>query len=1034
MLQSIFLLFLTIFMMVGCDSSESEPLQIDVAKPFSVYKGPLNDAPVPINQKVYLEFSASLDTNTVNETTAYMVDENNNSVGLYIGIGNPDTKIILTPYAFLEPSKSYTIVVTTALQDVNGRSLSEEYRYEFTTQPDSVDATPLVIKSLKPENGVLNTLIQSEIAIDFSKNLSLEPGYSAFEYIRVTNTDTNNIIVGKTEIFNSTLKFIPDNDLPYATPMSIELFGPILDLYANEYNLSAGNNWSFTTASEPSSPKLNEGFSSLSNTTATLNSYIINVMESNASVSKIAVARQGGIDIYSLSYVNNTGKRVNPFFTLLHSYSVTSQIKSMISMDNKYLVIGTQNGGIFSLKVAPTGVTQVSNIPAMIPIYGLYGDSSGKVYAVGPEYGLHIHTMNPATGYLTDNGFTSSNGAVYLDVIAATDTNSVKRIYVADYNGSVVTFDANGTKLSSTDMGGSVKKLGLRRDTYGTATGLLAITSLGKIHGIGFDGSINPNVKMNLVGGINFLTYYTDDINYINKVYYSDLQKGVVVTNNGTHANGIINTNGSVVSLGIAEGYSNKTPFLITLNQNGKLQVYNALADTASPTLFTTPNGGATISTNNPAFRVNFYDKYLDYSSITKNSFIYTDINNSTIIDFVLDISGVEHKLTPTSALSPNTNYSVTISGNVADLLGNKLNGGVDTVVNFQTNSDVPLVSISINDIALTEDSNGSFVVSLNEISTTDVSFDYETVGGTAIDGIDYIAVQGNATILAGALNTTILIVTKDDYKAEGSENFTLVLSSPTLNAILGDAQGLGTITDEVAGSEDTASISVFAPVSIHEGNTVTFTVATDKTALSDLKVNLEIQHIDTDSGDFNATSMSVIIGATNVNSSVSVATIDDSLNEGNESYKIVIVGIDSTLNGGYEKSVVGTSEVTTSIIDNDGGSGGSVNLYLSSAYADENASVMEFSFNMEMPMTSDITFDYATSDDTATAGSDYTATSGSALISAGVTHLVIDVPILQDTDIEDTEEFQFKITNVVNAVLNQLQVTGTITDDEAPL
>lgn len=96
-----------------------------------------------INQKISLEFSADLDISSVDDSSVYILDKNNDLVGLYIGVGNPDNKIILTPYEFLKPSSIYSIVVTTRVKDIQNRSLSQNYVYQFTTLSDTLDTTPL---------------------------------------------------------------------------------------------------------------------------------------------------------------------------------------------------------------------------------------------------------------------------------------------------------------------------------------------------------------------------------------------------------------------------------------------------------------------------------------------------------------------------------------------------------------------------------------------------------------------------------------------------------------------------------------------------------------------------------------------------------------------------------------------------------------------------------------------------------------------------------------------------------------------------
>jgi Calx-beta domain/RTX calcium-binding nonapeptide repeat (4 copies) len=75
----------------------------------------------------------------------------------------------------------------------------------------------------------------------------------------------------------------------------------------------------------------------------------------------------------------------------------------------------------------------------------------------------------------------------------------------------------------------------------------------------------------------------------------------------------------------------------------------------------------------------------------------------------------------------------------------------------------------------------------------------------------------------------------------------------------------------------------------------------------------------------------------------------------------------------------------------------------------------------------------YATANGTATAGSDYTATSGTLVFAPGQTSKTVAVPIVGDTAFESDETFTLTLSNPVNATLGAATATGTITNDDAP-
>ncbi len=92
-----------------------------------------------------------------------------------------------------------------------------------------------------------------------------------------------------------------------------------------------------------------------------------------------------------------------------------------------------------------------------------------------------------------------------------------------------------------------------------------------------------------------------------------------------------------------------------------------------------------------------------------------------------------------------------------------------------------------------------------------------------------------------------------------------------------------------------------------------------------------------------------------------------------------------------------------------------------------------EFTVTLSAPRFNQVSVSYSTSDGTASAGSDYQASSGTILIPAGSTTASIVVPITGDVVVEADETFAFTLSAPVNATLGQAQATGTIVDDDVP-
>ncbi|HKW77803.1 MAG TPA: IPT/TIG domain-containing protein [Candidatus Limnocylindria bacterium] len=110
--------------------------------------------------------------------------------------------------------------------------------------------------------------------------------------------------------------------------------------------------------------------------------------------------------------------------------------------------------------------------------------------------------------------------------------------------------------------------------------------------------------------------------------------------------------------------------------------------------------------------------------------------------------------------------------------------------------------SLAIDDVSVTEGDTGTklaiFTVTLSAASKSTVSVDYTTTDGTANAGSDYIAAAGTLTFAPGITVQTIDVVVIGDFFNEPNETFFVNLSNPA-NAVLGKAQGVGTIIDDDA-------------------------------------------------------------------------------------------------------------------------------------------------------------------------------------------------------------------------------------------
>jgi hypothetical protein len=91
-----------------------------------------------------------------------------------------------------------------------------------------------------------------------------------------------------------------------------------------------------------------------------------------------------------------------------------------------------------------------------------------------------------------------------------------------------------------------------------------------------------------------------------------------------------------------------------------------------------------------------------------------------------------------------------------------------------------------------------------------------------------------------------------------------------------------------------------------------------------------------------------------------------------------------------------------------------------------------DFTVTLSNPSDSTVTVDWATSDGTATAGSDYTAGSGTVTFNPGETSKPVSVDVLGDTTFELDETFTVTLSNPTKSTIGTATATGTITNDDA--
>jgi uncharacterized repeat protein (TIGR01451 family) len=159
-------------------------------------------------------------------------------------------------------------------------------------------------------------------------------------------------------------------------------------------------------------------------------------------------------------------------------------------------------------------------------------------------------------------------------------------------------------------------------------------------------------------------------------------------------------------------------------------------------------------------------------------------------------------------------------------------------------------------------------------------------------------------------------------------------------------------------------------------------------------------------------------------NKTFSVPIVNDVVFEGPENFTATL----SAPSCGVALGVPATETVT--IIDGQTQPTLSIN-NVSQAEGNAGSSNFVFTVTLSGQSAQTVTVNYATANGTATAGSDYTATSGTLTFNPGVTSLPISVPVAGDTSFEGNETFTVNLSTASNATISNPTGTGTITNDD---
>jgi fibronectin-binding autotransporter adhesin len=402
-----------------------------------------------------------------------------------------------------------------------------------------------------------------------------------------------------------------------------------------------------------------------------------------------------------------------------------------------------------------------------------------------------------------------------------------------------------------------------------------------------------------------------------------------------------------------------------------------------------TKNNGQTTSSTTTTATVNGNDKTITFSgtlSEVANGVIVWDFTSTTTGG---DITAPILDGANSSPADNATGVAVT-SDLVIDFSEN---------VQFGTSGTITVRNVTTNAVA------GTFTINGDRTATGNSGF------GTATISNDKLTINPTNNLLAGT-------------------QYSVQFTAGSIQDTATTPNDLAAITDDTTYNFTTAAptVTLSGGTTVAEsGGPVTITATLNAAASTDTVVTLTPTGTATGSGtDYTLSSTTITITAGQTTGTTTVTLNDDALDEAVETIVLDITGV----SGGGGATENATQQQTINITDNDPLPSLSI-ANVSQAEGNSGTSTMTFTVTLSAVSGRTVDVNYATSDGTATAGSDYVMTNGTLSFAAGETSKTFTVTINGDTTVESDETFTVTLSGENNATIATAMATGTIQNDE---
>ena len=347
----------------------------------------------------------------------------------------------------------------------------------------------------------------------------------------------------------------------------------------------------------------------------------------------------------------------------------------------------------------------------------------------------------------------------------------------------------------------------------------------------------------------------------------------------------------------------------------------------------------------------------------------------------------------------------------------------VESVVTAVANVP-PRVTLVLTPDTITEGGTSTLTATLDRASSEDTVVTLQAAGSPLP-----LPVPLELTIRAGQTESQGdgLMLSPDDDDVDEPDR-TLTFSGTAANS-----EGVtdpDPVTLTIRDNDDTPAVTLrLDPASISEdGEVSTVTASLDHPSSEATTVTVSVTAVaPATSSDYQLSSnveLTIAAGATDSTGAVTITGVDNSAAAPDKE-----VTVSATATNAH--GITDPDAVTLRIRNDDGVPA----LSIADASVDEGDSgstTLDFTVTLDRAATATVTVNWATSDGTATAGTDYTAATGSLTFDAGDSSKTVSVTVTDDDVDEPNETFTVTLAVHSGATIEDGTATGTITDDDA--